>query len=282
MVLVVVCCGCAQARKLRGEVDILSTSNQALHKERQKDQMLLDSLNADVRQLRVEENAWKRIEKSRLLGQLDTAQSENTTLRSQLEHLEHRMKDSGNSEQRIRQLEDALQQKEMQLIRGNADKNSKAGVIAQQLATVEMKLQDARRENEGLKEEMQSLRARTAGNTEAQQEAHRPVPVQADPDKMTALATRCSELERTLQNKVSAWLRHAPASGFPMGDQMRRRQSWLRKTMIAAESRHGFSWQERERAQAVAESESWRNALSASKSSGAPASSPNILSGWFS
>ena len=31
-------------------------------------------LNADVWQLRVEENAWKRIEKARLLGQLDTVQ----------------------------------------------------------------------------------------------------------------------------------------------------------------------------------------------------------------
>ena len=44
-----------QAHKLRGEADVLSTSNQALLQERAKDQMLLDSLNADIRQLRVEE-----------------------------------------------------------------------------------------------------------------------------------------------------------------------------------------------------------------------------------
>lgn len=196
-----------QALKLRGEVDVLSTSNQALHRERQKDQMLLDSLNADVRQLRVEENAWKRIEKSRLLGQLDTVQSENAALRTQLELLEHRLKDSGNSEERIRRLEDALQQKEMQLIRGNATTDTKAGVLAQQLAAVEMKLQDARRENQDLKEGMERMRTRTAAVTEAQNGGQRPpAPAKtADHDKMVALAARCSDLERMLQSKVNVW-----------------------------------------------------------------------------
>ena len=199
-----------QALKLRGEVDVLSTSNQALHRERQKDQMLLDSLNADVRQLRVEENAWKRIEKSRLLGQIDTVQSENATLRTQLELLEHRLKDSGNSEERIRRLEDALQQKEMQLIRGNAATDTKAGVLAQQLAAVEMKLQDARRENQELKEGMESMRTRTAAATGAQNGGQKrpPAPAEtagADHDKMVALAARCSDLERMLQSKVNVW-----------------------------------------------------------------------------
>jgi len=108
-----------------------------------------------------------------------------------------------------RQLEDALQQKELLLLRSGGATDSKAGAIAQQLATVEMKLHDARRENEALKEAlhkeaMERQRDLEAQRGEGQRTAGAPPAVQADLDKMTALATRCSELERMVQSKVSA------------------------------------------------------------------------------
>ena len=80
-----------QARKLRNELDVVSTSNQVMQKERERDQAQISSLTTDARQLRVEENAWKRIEKARLLGQLDSVNKDNDSMRSQIEQLEHKL-----------------------------------------------------------------------------------------------------------------------------------------------------------------------------------------------
>jgi hypothetical protein len=84
----------------------------------------MEGLNIDIQQLRVENNAWKRIEKTRLIAQLDTLQTENQTLSARAVELEDKLARSGDahvaSQARLQELQDSLHKKELQLVRSRA------------------------------------------------------------------------------------------------------------------------------------------------------------------
>ena len=45
---------------------------------------MMEALNADLRQLRVEENSWKRIERNKIIAQLESLEHENQSLKARL------------------------------------------------------------------------------------------------------------------------------------------------------------------------------------------------------
>jgi colicin import membrane protein len=74
----------SQAAQARSAQDLARCEIESLQKQRQEDLAMMEALNADLRQLRVEENSWKRIERNKIIAQLESLEHENQSLKARL------------------------------------------------------------------------------------------------------------------------------------------------------------------------------------------------------
>ena len=65
---------------------------------------MMEALNADLRQLRVEENSWKRIERNKIIAQLESLEHENQSLKARLAEVSARNAGLESQMQEARQL----------------------------------------------------------------------------------------------------------------------------------------------------------------------------------
>ena len=72
------------AAQARSAQDLARCEIESLQKQRQEDLAMMEALNADLRQLRVEENSWKRIERNKIIAQLESLEHENQSLKARL------------------------------------------------------------------------------------------------------------------------------------------------------------------------------------------------------
>lgn len=191
-----------QVRKLRADSEIMATSMDALEKELRKEQQERQMLQGENRQLKVEENTWKRVEKMRLLQDLDGLREENRVMRERLTAVDGQLL-SGQSQMQ------APAQTQM-LMRSSELSQQQASKLAERLATLEQELDERNLEVASLANKAVEQQRSIEGLQQALADKHR-VPSAADNRNSVAnapggpsherLQKRVLELESLLQEK---------------------------------------------------------------------------------